>query len=173
MKHIKLILITALIAGLATGCGADKTDTAHERFNETAAVTGQLGDLPAASILSWHMVTLLKSNRAKTISVLYANDLAYPAVLERSGAYPDGASLALVTWLEKPDIHWFGATIPGEVASVEKVSVKAAKNGQLITGYVSFIKKEKGLQRVSGIDSSLIRKNTNFILGLRRPYLPD
>ena len=36
--------------------------------------------------------------------------------------YSPGASLSLVTWVEKEDPHWFGGNIPDKVQSVEKVT---------------------------------------------------
>lgn len=54
---------------------------------------------------------------------LYGNQPALAAAKAGPGhPYPAGASLSLVTWVEKEDPHWFGGNIPGKVQSVEKVT---------------------------------------------------
>lgn len=173
MKTNLIILTVGLLAAFITSCNSNKNKVQKELFNESAAISGKIGAMDAATILSWHMVTLLKDTKSKEISVLYANDEAFKNVLSRGDHYPAGAKLALVTWFEKPDIHWFGAMIPGEIATIDQITIQQANNGQLVPQYESYINSEQGLKPAVATDALLAKKNTNFILGLRRPYLPD
>ena len=56
-------------------------------------------------------MTMLSDPVKKTISVLYGNDAAL-----QHGA---GAVVALVTWAERDDPHWFGGRIPDSPVRVE------------------------------------------------------
>ena len=61
-------------------------------------------------------------------AVLYGNDAAIGSIRAHRGtthgpAYATGAVLALVTWAQREDPHWFGARIPSEPQSVEFVQV--------------------------------------------------
>ncbi|MBT2620534.1 cytochrome P460 family protein [Chryseobacterium sp. ISL-6] len=57
-----------------------------------------------------------------TISTLYGNKAAAAyAKMNSDSKYPEGAVLYEVTWKQKPDELWFGANIPKEIFSVEKV----------------------------------------------------
>ena len=58
--------------------------------------------------LNWTPVTLYVDPRAFTISVLFARD-----------ADKSGSEMALVTWKERDDPHWFGARMADRVVSVE------------------------------------------------------
>jgi len=56
----------------------------------------------------------------KKVVFLVGNDLAVKSA--RSGGspgYPAGSLLALVTWSQREDPHWFGARIPKTLQSVE------------------------------------------------------
>ncbi|SDF04410.1 cytochrome P460 family protein [Terriglobus roseus] len=61
--------------------------------------------------LAWKPMTMLSDPVKKTISVLYGNDAAL-----QHGA---GAVVALVTWAERDDPHWFGGRIPDSPVRVE------------------------------------------------------
>src|SRR5690606_31490924 len=59
----------------------------------------------------------------KTMSTLYGNTIAVDFAKKNSGfKYPAGSVLYEVTWEQQPDSVWFGATIPAELISVEKIS---------------------------------------------------
>ncbi len=60
------------------------------------------------------------NKKHKTMSTLYGNSNAVNRA--RSGR-PVGAGeeLVLITWRQKEDENWFGANIPANIASVEKV----------------------------------------------------
>ena len=104
-----------------------------EVVNNRAALPGH--SLPYQP-LGWGVVTMMVDPRAHTIATLFGNDIAMQAVkvggFRTSGkafAYPAGSVLALVTWGERDDPHWFGARIPDILRSVEFVEVNAAGKG--------------------------------------------
>jgi hypothetical protein len=78
--------------------------------------------------LEWNAITVFVDPRQKTIAALFGDETAAKAVNARAGSpaapvYPAGARLALVTWAEREDPHWFGGRIPSVVRSVEVVRV--------------------------------------------------
>lgn len=59
----------------------------------------------------------------KTMSTLYGNDIAFDYAKTNIGSdYPQNAVLYEVTWAQKSDELWFGANIPKNLISVEKIS---------------------------------------------------
>ena len=83
--------------------------------------------------LDWNVITMLVDRNNRTTSVLFGNDAALSAVHARTAdnatqppAYPHGAVVALVTWAQRDDPHWFGARIPDQPLSIEFVEVAAA-----------------------------------------------
>jgi hypothetical protein len=72
--------------------------------------------------------------KSHTTATLYGNETAMQAVHTQGAAmggtkapaYPADAVLALVTWAQRDDPHWFGARIPDKPLSVEFVQVAAA-----------------------------------------------
>jgi hypothetical protein len=64
------------------------------------------------------------------MSVLFGNPQADAAANPRNGSpttptYPAGSVLALVTWVQREDPHWFGARIPDAPQSVEFAEIAA------------------------------------------------
>jgi mono/diheme cytochrome c family protein len=104
----------------------------HEVVNNTAAA------LPAAlpyQPLSWNAITMHVDPKTHTTATLYGNDVAMRGVQARgvtqagganTQSYPVGAVLALATWAQRDDPHWFGGRIPDAPQSVEFVRVEAA-----------------------------------------------
>jgi len=98
--------------------------------------------------------------RSKTMFTLYGNDIAAGNARTTTGhAYPAGAVLTLVTWVQKEDPHWFGANIPGPVQSVEKVTIPATGPSQ--PGY-----------EVTGTAAASAKERLAFILNQRVSVLP-
>jgi hypothetical protein len=78
--------------------------------------------------LDWNAITLFVDQQAHTMSILFGNVQAVAAANPHGGssaapAYPAGAVLALVTWVQREDPHWFGARIPDAPQSVEFVQI--------------------------------------------------
>jgi hypothetical protein len=72
--------------------------------------------------LKWKVISSVVDNKNKTMSTLYGNDIAFQyARHPNAGAYPEQSELALVTWNQKADEHWFGANIPAQIKTIEKV----------------------------------------------------
>jgi hypothetical protein len=91
-----------------------------DAFNGVAALPA---DLPVQP-LGWRVITTSIDREKATMSELLGNDLAITHVrTDAQSPWPPGAQVALVTWKQRTDKHWFGANIPGEPVSVEVVTV--------------------------------------------------
>jgi hypothetical protein len=83
--------------------------------------------------LRWGVVTMYIDPKAHTMATLYGNDAAMRSVQthrdtaqpDAGGLYEPGSVLALVTWVQREDPHWFGARIPSSPQSVEFVQFGA------------------------------------------------
>jgi hypothetical protein len=60
------------------------------------------------------------NKKRKTMSTLYGNSKAVNRA-RSVGTVGAGEELVLVTWQQKADENWFGANIPANVTSVEKI----------------------------------------------------
>lgn len=103
-----------------------------------AEVSGQevvnraAADLPQSlpwQPLAWSAITMDVNPSSHTMAVLFGNDQAMQSINKRDTlvakppVYAPGAVLALVTWAQRDDPHWFGARIPDNPQSVEFVSI--------------------------------------------------
>ena len=137
--------------------------------NHAAALPASLPYQP----LGWNAITMYVDPKAHATATLYGNATAMQAVrlvspASGSGgvAYPAGAVLALVTWSQRDDPHWFGARIPDTPRSVEFVQVAAA--GRPAT-YRSF----GGAELVEEHPpSEAATQRTDFILALAPVRMP-
>ncbi|HEV2710656.1 MAG TPA: cytochrome P460 family protein [Edaphobacter sp.] len=84
--------------------------------------------------LDWNAITMYVDPKTHTMATLYGNDVALQ-IVKRSGDlantvtapdYPPKSVLALVTWRQRDDPHWFGARIPDLPQSVEFVQVESS-----------------------------------------------
>jgi hypothetical protein len=124
--------------------------------------------------LAWGAITMYVDPKTRTTATLYGDEAAMRAVLAHKGAsaangmeYPAGAVLALITWAQRDDPHWFGARIPDAPQSVEFVQVSSGRQGT----YRRF--GGQGLaEEVGGNSGSVAVQRTNFILGLAPVQLP-
>jgi hypothetical protein len=92
-------------------------------MNTEASLTGTLPYNP----LAWKVVTSWVNDRNGTMSTLYGNDVAVQYARSNAAhTYPAGSVLALVTWAQRDDPHWFGAKIPSAPQSVEFVVVPSS-----------------------------------------------
>ena len=65
------------------------------------------------------------------MATLYGNEAAIQSAHSRTPAlgtitYKPGSVLALVTWAQREDPHWFGARIPSTLFSVEFVEIPSS-----------------------------------------------
>ena len=137
---------TAAFANECMSCHAPMKDNDHvftmpirgnpgstEVFNGLAALPA---DLPVQP-LQWRVMTTSINREAAMMSELLGNDLAITHVrTDAQSPWPAGAQVALVTWKQQPDKHWFGANIPGEPVSVEVVTVSPPAEPGAPVGYV-------------------------------------
>jgi hypothetical protein len=154
-----LLLIAALTL---TGCTRKPTGP---NINQQAALTGTLPWNP----LSWKVVTSWANDRDQTMSTLYGNDLA--VVYARANDdhnYPPGSVLALVTWEQRGDPHWFGGKIPSTVKSVEFVAIPTTPTQnptyQLYQG--------SPLEKVNLSDPAITSARTDYVLSQRAAVMP-
>lgn len=105
------------------GCQGRKPDN----LNNGASIMA-LGDLTENPLLLGVITTSVNLN-GKTMSTLYGNKIAVNFAKKNSRKdYPTGAVLYEVTWAQQPDSVWFGAKIPSNLISVEKI--KFMKEGE-------------------------------------------
>ncbi len=134
----KSLIVITLGFGIALGApGCSKTAPPADSalFNREAGLPADLPFHP----FDWQVVTSSLNPAEGTMSTLYGND---PAVAHARtgapGAYPAGAVLALVTWYQKDDAHWFGGRIPARIKSIEFISVEAAPDNAPAYSYQDY-----------------------------------
>lgn len=144
-------------------------------LNRDEVVNNSAAELPANlpyRPLTWNAITMYVDPKTHTMATLYGNPAAMEEVQMRgmphSGRpkYPTGAVLALVTWAQRDDPHWFGGRIPAIPESVEFVQVAAT--GQTIS-YQRFAGKELVEEHPA---ASVAAQRTSFMLGLTPARLP-
>lgn len=129
----------AHFVGECTGChlpvrGDDYVYTlpiTKAHANREQVVNNAAASLPSSlpwQPLGWRPITTYVDPRTHTTATLYGNDAAMQ-VLDHSGvpslAYSSGSVLALVTWAQRDDPHWFGGRIPDAPQKVEFVQISA------------------------------------------------
>jgi hypothetical protein len=144
-----------------------KLDHAEVVNNHAAALPTSLPYQP----LAWSAITMYVDPKTRTTATLYGNEAARQAVTPRTEtqsapAYSAGAVLALVTWAQRDDPHWFGARIPDVPQSVEFVQVTAAGP---VTTYRHFAGADLAEDHLSDAAAAA---RANFIVGLQPARLP-
>jgi hypothetical protein len=109
--------------------------------------------------------------KAHTMSALFGNDAAQAARVRGSNpgkapAYPAGSVLALVTWSQREDPHWFGGRIPDAPQSVEFVETDGAGKALVYRHYDGPSLQE---QTVRAED---VARRSNFLLTRAPAILP-
>lgn len=145
--------------------------TARSTLQE--AVNNRAASLPAGlpyQPLRWTAITMMVDRKNHTMSTLYGNDAASRSADARSGSasapqYKQGAVLALVTWVQRDDPHWFGGRIADLPNSVEFVTVGA----QNAPAYRNFAGSSLGETHA---DAATIARRTLFLLSLKPASLP-
>jgi len=124
-------------------------------------------DLPLQP-LGWNAITMYVDPRDHETAMLVGNDVAIKAVHlmtggSKSPVYPDGAVLALVTWAQRDDPHWFGGRIPDMPLSVEFVEIGSASTYKCLAG--------TGLT-AQGTTRQEAERRMSFIVSLAPAQLP-
>jgi hypothetical protein len=134
--------------------------------NNAAALPANLPYQP----LVWNAITMYVDPRTRTIATLYGNEIAMQAVhtpgaAQAAPAYLANTVLALVTWAQRDDPHWFGARIPNVPLSVELVQVSAGPSNSYRRFAGASLNEDQP-------PASVTAERTNFILGLTPVKLP-
>jgi mono/diheme cytochrome c family protein len=136
--------------------------------HQAAALPANLPDQP----LGWNAITMYVDPNQHTMSTLFGNSAAMQTVSARGAAstgapvYAPGSVLALVTWVQRDDPHWFGARIPAVPQSVELVQVATA-------GQTNQYRRFDGSGMTeTHLAPAEVAKRMNFILGLTPAPLP-
>jgi hypothetical protein len=127
--------------------------------NAAAAMPASLPYQPLDS----SAITMYVDPKNHTMATLYGNDIASQTA--NGAPYAAGAVLALVTWAQRDDPHWFGARIPDTPRSIEFVEVADAGK----TSFRSFI--GAGLTQ-DHPTANVVAERTRFMLGLAPARLP-
>jgi len=147
---------------------AAKTNAEEVLNNQAAALPPGLPYQP----LEWSAITMYVDRHSHTLSTLFGNDeamLAIPSHQVGSNAtvaYQVGAVLALVTWTERDDPHWFGARIPMTPRSIEFVRIEPQGTANT---YQYFSGTETHPQP---IDVQVASQRKSFVLNLTPAALP-
>lgn len=120
--------------------------------------------------LAWNTITMMVDRQARTMSVLVGNDAAIRSArtteaASKKPAYEPGSVVALVTWAQREDPHWFGGRIPEAPQSVEFVTA----GGPLERSYRRFA--GAGLAEDHSA-ANIARERAGMILGLPAAILP-
>lgn len=154
MKHHNQIYIAALV--LLSACRQNVA---------TNQIINQKASIPTSFQLEkMKVITSSVNKRQHTMSTLYGNSTSVKRA--RLGSpLKGGEMLVLVTWEEKPDGNWYGASTPGTVKSVEQVTTGMHPNQ---TGYHLYIGPRLTLQRDTLGQNSRI----NAIFGMQASIMP-
>lgn len=122
MKIIYLIIVLCAV----TLMGCDSQSKPHAAaFNDPASITP--ADALPVNPLLWKVLSSGVNKKQHTMHTVYANDTAF--TFAKSGldsAWPANASVAVVTWEEQEDTHWFGGNMPDKIKSVELITIDSA-----------------------------------------------
>jgi hypothetical protein len=137
------------------------------------AVNNRAASLPQGlpyQPLRWAPIMMFVDRKSHTMSTLYGNEAAIRSVHVRGASpsaaqYAPGAVLALVTWVQRDDSHWFGARIPDVPSSVEFVTV----GPQGTSSYRNFA---GGHLVETHPENSAIAQRTAFLVNLKPASLP-
>ena len=137
--------------------------TGTEVVNNAAAVANAT-HLPHQP-LAWGAITMYVDPKNHTMATLYGDDAAMDAVEAHRAApaYPAGAVLALVTWTQRDDPHWFGARIPDRPVSVEFVEAGGQPHYRRFSG--TALEEDEGATKIAV-------ERASFMLGLAPAQLP-
>ncbi len=136
-----------------------------DAVNNAAALAANLPYQP----FTWNAITMYVDRNAHTTATLYGNEAAIQAAQANNSSsptYPTGAILALVTWTQRDDPHWFGARIPNEPQSVEFVQVATSSQPASYRHFTGTALNE------DHPNSTTVAQRTTFILGLSPARLP-
>lgn len=145
------------------------------RLNRGQIVNNAAASLPASlpwAPLGWRALTMYVDPKTRSTATLYGDDTAVRALERkdaagsRSPGHPTGAVLALVTWAERDDPHWFGGRIPDTPLRGEFVQISSGSGADLYRVFEG-----KALAETH-TDTQNAAQRTDFILNLKPVSLP-
>ena len=153
-----------LILALTSGCSRKPAST--DLLNQDAAIPSGAPIQP----LNWRVVTSSIDPVHQTMSTLFGNDAAIDSARTPAHtAYPAGSVLALVTWSQREDEHWFGGRIPQHFQSMEIVRITQGTDGKPAATYERL--EGTSLQKASDTPADAEAKKNN-ILAQRASVMP-
>lgn len=165
MKRI-LLYITGLYF-LSIGCKQTNHDK-NDLFNQAASISS--ADTLPLNLLEWKVITSFINTKNKTMATLYGNDKAfYYASHHAENNYLEGTVLALITWNQVSDKHWFGANIPGTIRSVELLQFVTFSGNLPKPVYTKY---EGHPLQPSAEGKTEISKRTTFIMNQKKSVIP-
>lgn len=161
MKTYTFLSIILLV--ILSGCSGRETNVTS-LYNQEASLPDTLSFNP----LEWKIISSSFNRTNKTMSTLYGNDLAVKNA--RAGfAYPAGSVIALVTWLQKADEHWFGARIPAGIQSIEQIKFTTGEKDNVQPFYE---KREGKLLKFVADDPEKTQNRIAYIVGQKASIMP-
>ena len=159
------IVIAACVMLIFTAGCTRRMPTERDLLNVNAALPAGLPVHP----LEWRVITSSIDREHHTMATLFGNDSAVTSARSATDSitYPAGSHLALVTWMQRDDEHWFGGRIPQRFVSLEVITVAAG------TGSKTAIKYERygpDGRLLTGSDQDAAREET--ILAERPSVMP-
>jgi hypothetical protein len=160
----RMMMAAVAVLVLSVGC-SHRTPTERDLFNVDAALPAGLPVAP----LEWQVITSSIDREHHTMATLFGNGAAVTSARSATGAvtYPAGSQLALVTWVQRDDEHWFGGRIPQRFVSMELVTVAAGSGGKTPVKYERFGAEGR---LTSGSDQDAAREDV--ILAERASFMP-
>jgi len=129
-------------------------------YDQAASLPDSVGRYP----LMGKVIATFVDTREGTMSSLYGNDVAVRSA-RKGQVYPAGAAIALVTWSQRDDPHWFGGRIPKGLVTVETLSFGPdGKPGYTRYEGASLTKKMPAADEVAG--------RVQYITGQKASVLP-
>jgi hypothetical protein len=143
----------------------------HPGESDLFNVEGALpGGMPVP-VLEFKVIASYVDRQHSTMSTLTGNDLAVQTARAASGSiYPAGAILALATWPERDDPHWFGGRIPGHPLSMETVTVTIGSDGRPMATYARYA--GEPMKQISDVAVAIADARKGYILAQRASVMP-
>jgi hypothetical protein len=167
MKNLRPILAMVLAVNGLSGCARQNPRTVSH-VDTDASIPLNLPWQPEDG----RVITTWVDTKHSTMSTLYGNDIAVNSARSSVGgpAYPIGARIALVTWREREDERWFGASIPATVQSVEFVTIRSGPTNKVEYVCLRF---EGGLLQHTLADTPIAsRDRAAYLLSQRAAIMP-
>lgn len=108
-----------------------------DKHPDGASLINTEASLPSAfnfNKMGLKVMTSSINKKLGTMSTLYGNDLALNTA-KAGEPVKAGEVLALITWKQKEDLHWFGAKIPGQLQTMEMITTTTAATGAASIAY--------------------------------------